>query len=209
MFTRHALIRRQDRILKQLQPRIHVTGAPEPGAMPEGEFAIPGGALVSEGHCWAALAEDGTAKVGLDDFARKAIGRIESIEFPDTGKKVNAGEPLFTVVQGQRRIAFQAPISGTVVMTNAQLTANAGAIEDFAYGENWVCVIEGDDLDAELGELKIGKAAVAYFQEEIGRFQEFLQNVGVPASEALKSGALGKLDDADWNKAANAFFAHG
>ena len=70
-------------------------------------------------------------------------------------------------------------------------------------------MIEGDDLDAELGELKIGKAAVAYFQEEIGRFQEFLQNAGVPASEALKSGALGKLDDANWNKAANAFFAHG
>ena len=206
MFTRHALIRRQDRILKQLQPRIHVTGAPEPGAMPEGEFTIPGGALVSEGHCWASLAEDGTAKVGLDDFARKAIGRIESIEFPETGQKVKAGEPLFTVVQGQRRIGFQAPISGTVVMTNAQLTTNAGAIEDFAYGGNWICVVEGDDLDAELGTLKIGKAAVAFFQEEVGRFQQFLQNAGVPASEALKTGALGKLDDSGWNKATEAFF---
>lgn len=209
MFARHALIRRQDRILKQLQPRIHVTGTPEPGAMPEGEFAIPGGALVSEGHCWAALAEDGTAKVGLDDFARKAIGQIESIEFPDTGKKVKAGEPLFTVVQGQRRINFHAPISGTVVMTNAQLAANAGAIEDFAYGGNWVCVIEGDDLDAELGTLKIGKAAVAFFQEEVGRFQALLQNAGIPAGEALRTGALGKLGDSDWNKAAQQFFAKG
>jgi CheY-like chemotaxis protein len=207
MFTRHALIRRQDRILKQLKPRIHVTGAPEPGAMPEGEFAIPGGALVSEGHCWAALAEDGTAKVGLDDFARRAIGRIESIEFPETGKKVKAGEPLFTVLQGQRKIGFKAPISGTVVMTNAQLTANAGAVEDFAYGGNWVCVIEGDDLDKELGTLKIGKAAVVFFQEEVGRFQEFLQNLGVPASEALKNGALEKLDETGWGKAAEAFFA--
>ena len=92
-------------------------------------------------------------------------------------------------------------------MTNAQLTANAGAIEDFAYGGNWICVIDGDDLDAEIGALKIGKAAVAFFQEEVGRFQEFLQNLGVPASEALKNGALEKLDEAGWGKAAEAFFA--
>ena len=209
MFTRHALIRRQDRILKQLQPRIHVTGSPESGRVAEGEFVIPGGALISGGHCWASLAEDGTAKVGLDDFARKAIGRIESIEFPDKGTKVKAGDPLFSVAQGGRHIRFQAPISGTVVKNNEQLPTGGDGIGDFAYGENWVCMIEGDDLDAELGELKIGKAAVADLQEEIGRFQEFLQNVGVPASEALKTGALCKLDAAGWNKAAEAFFTRG
>ena len=208
-FVSHALIRRQDRILKQLQPRIHVIGEPESGPSPDGEFSIPGGALVSDGHCWASLAEDGTAKVGLDDFARKAIGRIESIEFPETGKKVKAGEPLFTVIQGQRKMVFRAPISGTVVMTNAALTTNAGAIQDFAYGGNWVCAIEGDDLDSELGSLKIGKAAVAFFQEEVGRFQEFLQSAGMPASEALRTGALGKLDDSGWSRAAEAFFTRG
>lgn len=207
LFVRHALIRRQDRILKQLQPRVHVTGSPESEPAPEGEFSIPGGALVSEGHCWASLAEDGTAKVGLDDFARKAIGRIESIEFPETGKKVKAGEPLFSVVQGQRKVQFQAPISGTVIKTNAQLTANAGAVGHFAYGGNWICVIEGNNLDSELSELKIGKGAVAFFQEEIGRFQEFLQNAGIPASEALKNGALEKLDESGWGKAAETFFA--
>ena len=206
-FVSHALIRRQDRILKQLQPRVHVIGEPGSGPAPDGEFSIPGGALLSDGHCWASLAEDGTAKVGLDDFARKSIGRIESIEFPETGKKVKAGEPLFTVVQGQRKIVFRAPISGAVVMTNAQLMTDAGAIQDFAYGGNWICVIEGDDLDAELGSLKIGKAAVAFFQEEVGRFQEFLQNAGVPASEALKNGALEKLDESGWSKATEAFFA--
>ena len=208
-FTRHALIRRQDRILKQLQPRIHVTGAPESGPASEGEFSIPGGALVSDGHCWAILAEDGTAKVGLDDFARKVIGRIESIGFPENGKKVKAGEPLFTIVQGQRKATFRAPISGTVVMNNAELTANASAVEDFAYGGNWICVIEGDDLDSELGALKIGKSAVAFFQQEIGRLQEFLQNSGIPATEALKKGALGKLGESDWNRAAQEFFTKG
>ncbi len=209
LFVRHALIRRQDRILKQLQPRVHVTGSPDTAPTADGEFSIPGGVLVSTGHCWAALAEDGTAKIGVDDFARKAVGEIDSVGLPEAGQKVKAGEPLFSIARGDRRITFHAPISGTVVGVNEALSGEPGAIAGSAYGGNWVCMIEGDDLDSELGSLKIGKAAVTFFQEEIGRFQAFLQNAGVPASEALKNGALGRLDETGWNKAAKEFFAHG
>ena len=206
-FVRHALIRREDRILKQQQPRILVTGSPESGPTPDGEFSIPGGVLVSTGHCWAALAEDGSAKIGVDDFARKIIGPIDSVEFPETGQKVKAGDPLFTLAQGDRKISFTAPISGTIVQLNENLSKEPGAINASAYGQNWICMIEGKDLDAELGDLKIGKSAVAFFQEEISRLQALLQNLGVPATEALKTGALEKLHESDWNKAAQEFFA--
>ena len=78
------------------------------------------------------------------------------------------------------------------------------------YGKNWICVIEGEDLDAELPKLKIGKSAVAYFQEELDRFKAFLQKLGGgeavdPASLCI--GALEKLDDAQWATAAREFFA--
>ena len=56
-------------------------------------------------------------------------------------------------------------------------------------------------------DLKIGKAAVAFFQEEVARVQAFLQNAGIPASDALKTGALEKLDAAGWSEAAQEFFA--
>ncbi|MGK2925414.1 MAG: hypothetical protein ACSLE2_07315, partial [Lysobacterales bacterium] len=67
-----------------------------------------------------------------------------------------------------------------------------------------------NDLDAELPNLKIGKSAVAFFQQEIDRFKDFLQKAeGGEAADpaALCIGALESLDDAGWDKAVKAFFS--
>jgi CheY-like chemotaxis protein/glycine cleavage system H lipoate-binding protein len=208
-FVRHALIRRQDRIQKQLKPRVHVSGRTEGGRAPEGEFSIPGGALISSGHCWASLAEDGTARIGLDDFAGKLLGRVDAIELPEVGKTVKAGERLFSVGQNHRQAHFLAPLSGKVVKVNTALREEPESRENLSYGQNWVCVVEGEDLDAELPDLKIGKSAVAFFQEEIDRFKAFLQKARGSAEvepTSLCMGAFQDLDDAQWEAAAKEFF---
>jgi CheY-like chemotaxis protein len=209
LFVRNALIKRQDRIQKQLKPRVHVTGPSESGPSPAGEFSIPGGVLVSTGHCWASLDDDGTAKIGLDDFARKLIGKIDAVEFPRVGARVQAGQPLFGITQGKRKAQFKAPLSGTVVKVNERLSRDADAVDALAYGGNWICIIDGEDLDSELAGLKIGKSAVAFFQEEIDRFQSFLEKAGFPGAGALKVGAFEKLDETGWNTAVKEFFARG
>jgi CheY-like chemotaxis protein/glycine cleavage system H lipoate-binding protein len=209
-FVRHALIRRQDRIQKQLKPRVHVSGPSEAGHGIEGEFYIPGGALISSGHCWASLAEDGTARIGLDDFASKLLGRIDTIELPEVGQSVKAGDRLFGVGQNNRQAHFLAPLSGKVVKVNPALRENPQTNESLSYGQNWVCVVEGEDLDAELPGLKIGKSAVAFFQEDIDRFRAFLQKArgsAEPNPASLCIGAFQDLDDAQWKTAAREFFA--
>jgi glycine cleavage system H lipoate-binding protein/CheY-like chemotaxis protein len=208
-FVKHALIKRRDRIQKQLKPRVHVMGPEESAQGFGGEFSIPGGVLISAGHCWANLAQDGTVRIGLDDFANKLLGRIDSIDFPNIGMNLKAGEALFSVNQGHRRAQFHAPLSGTVVLINEDLAKNCATLEEMSYGKNWICVIDGDDLDAELPQLKIGKTAVALFQEDIDRFQDFVHKAS--GSEAfdpasLCIGALEKLDDARWENAVKTFF---
>ena len=106
LFAKHALIRRRDRIQKQLKPRVHVMGPAEADRGFGGEFSIPGGVLISAGHCWASLAEDGTARIGLDDFAKKLLGLVDSIDFPNVGMHIEAGQPLFSVNQSHRRAQF-------------------------------------------------------------------------------------------------------
>jgi glycine cleavage system H lipoate-binding protein len=210
MFVKHALIKRHDRIRKQLQPRVHVMGPTEMGRGPEGEFSIPGGVLISAGHCWASLAQDGTAKIGVDDFARKLLGRVDAIALPEVGKSVKAGQALFSVSQDHRRAQFHAPLSGKVVKANQELRRDPGMFRNQPYGNNWICVVEGEDLDVELPKLKIGKSAVAFFQEEIDRFRAFLQKLSggeVSDPAALCIGALEKLDDARWETAVKEFFA--
>ena len=210
-FVKHALIKRRDRIEKQLKPRVHVTGPAETDRSFEGEFSIPGGVLISTGHCWASLAEDGTARIGLDDFARKLLGSIDTIDFPDIGMNVKAGQPLFSVNQSHRRAQFHAPLSGKVVEINEDLREDGAMLEEMSYGKNWICVIDGDDLDAELPRLKIGKSAVALFQEDIDRFQAYVQKangreISDPASLCI--GAIEKLDDTRWETTVKEFFGN-
>ena len=209
VFVKHALIKRQDRIRKELKPRVHVMGPTESHPGFGGEFSIPGGVLVSTGHCWASLAEDGTAKIGLDDFARKLLGDIDTIDLPGIGTSVKAGQPLFSVNQGQRRAQFHSPLSGEVVETNEALSKNCAMLGLTPYGKNWICVIDGDDLDEELPHLKIGKSAVAFFQEEIDRFLDFVQKANdrkVSDAASLCIGAIEKLDNARWEAAVKEFF---
>ena len=209
VFVRHALIKRRDRIEKQLKPKVHVASPAELERSVEGEFSIPGGVLISSGHCWASLAEDGTARIGLDDFAKKLLGSVDSIDFPNIGMKVKAGQPLFSVNQGHRRAQFHAPLSGKVVNVNEDLRENRTMLEETPFGESWVCVIEGDDLDTELPKLKIGKSAVAFIQEDINRFQEFAKQASNQEDfdpETLCIGAIENLDDAGWEASVKQFF---
>ncbi|MEW6702439.1 MAG: response regulator, partial [Bacteroidota bacterium] len=170
VFTKKSLVKRQDRIQKQLRPRIHITHLTESEKLSTGEFAIPGGVFISEGHCWAEIAQDGTVKVGIDDFAKKLIGKIDSIEFPNLGMNITKGQPLFSIKQGKRSVQFNSPVSGQVAKINHELGDNIDALDYSTYQKNWIGVIDADKLDSELSLLKIGKNAVNFYQDEIEKY---------------------------------------
>jgi CheY-like chemotaxis protein len=208
-FVKQTLIRRQERLRKEAKPRVKVTGPEAANQEFQGEFAIPGGALISNGHCWASVSEDGSARIGIDDFARILLGHVDAIQFPEVGKRVTAGQPLFSVKQGARQAQFNAPLSGTVREINERLRGDGGLLDEMAYGENWVCVIEGEGLDDELPKLKIGNSAIAFYQEDIERFAQFVHRDPAnddPESASDYAGAIGKMDDAHWNSAVREFF---
>ena len=208
-FVKKVLIKRNARIEQQLKPQIHITHLAEDGDIRAGEFSIPGGVLISSGHCWVSVAEDGGARIGLDDFARKVIGKIDAIEFPNVGMTVQVGQPLFAVGQGDRRVPFHAPISGRVVKVNRALEESREELAVTPYHGSWICLIEGEHLDAELPNLKIGKSAVALFQQDIERFLGFVRHEArgdATASDAVCVGALSRLTTEQWERAVKDFF---
>ncbi len=212
-FVRKALIKRQDRIQKLLKPTVYITHLPEAERVRKGEFSIPGGAMISAGHCWANMAQDGSVKVGVDDFAKKLIGPVDAVEFPNVGMTVKAGQPLFALRQKNRRVQFNSPVSGRVVASNSMLSDDCEALEMTPYQRNWICVIDGDNLDVEVPKLKIGKSAVALFQEDIDRFRTVMKEMsnGAPddavPDDMLYRGELEHLDDAQSERIVKEFFA--
>jgi len=213
-FVKKALIKRQDRIQNELKPRVHITHISSPELFRSGEFAIPGGVFISEGHTWAGLDQEGTLKIGIDDFAKKLIGTIDDFEFPNLGMQVKKGQPLFSIKQGRRRIPFNSPISGRIAKVNSDIIDDLESFDYSPYDKNWICLIDADDLDTELTQLKIGKSAVALYQDDLDKckslgekyFKNNKDEKSKTGQEKLCLGQFEKLEDKDFEKVINEFF---
>jgi CheY-like chemotaxis protein len=211
-FVKNLLIKREDRISKTLKPKIHITHLKETTGAKTPEFQIPGGVFISEGHSWANISEEGTVKTGIDDFAKKIIGRIDSIGLPNLGMIVKKGQSLFTVKQGNRSISFKSPVSGKVKEVNKFINEELDSLNVSPYDINWVCEIDADELDSELPSLKIGKSAVAFYQADIERLQALKKKTmtskeaGLEPEGAIFAGEMEKLDDINWKRFAEEFF---
>lgn len=209
-FTKKSLLKRQDRINKQLRPKVHISHVTGEKHDVSSEFSIPGGVFISKDHCWAEIDQDGNVKVGLDDFAKKILGKVDSIEFPNLGMNTKVGQPLFSVKLGRRRITFGSPISGNVTAVNETLEDDVEMLELSPYDQNWICKIDADNLDIEIRELKIGNTAVNFYQEDIEKYQSQINEM-VKSDEGeeknLFKGELTKLDDFNFDKLVSEFFS--
>ncbi len=212
--TKKFVIRRGDRIQKELKPRVHVTHLHGTEGLPQSEFTIPGGVFISAGHTWASMEEDGTVKIGMDDFAKKFIGRIDEIEAPNLGMIVKKGQPLFYIKQGYRTIPFSAPVGGKVARVNTALKRDLKSLDATSYGDNWVCIVDAENLDSDLPTLKIGKSAVSFYHEELEHMHKHVHKVGGNgqngngdgSSASFKSGEFELLNDREWDEVVNEFF---
>lgn len=208
-FTRKCLIRRRDQTQKQLKPTMHVTTAEKPH---EHEFVLPGGVFISEGHVWANVTVPGLVRVGVDDFVRKMIGRIDKIGFPARDSQVKKGEPLFTIRQGTRTASFRSPITGKVHSLNGDLAGNLDWLEKNTYEKGWICSLKPDHLADELEALKIGEKAASWYKTEIERIRALLAPKGgddgtqrIPEVAQLVEGQLEEIDDSTWKEFTESF----
>lgn len=213
-FAKKILIKRQDRIQKQLKPKVHISHMPTSSDYIKGEFSIPGGVFISKNHTWLNINQEGIGKIGIDDFAKKLIGKIDSIEMPNLGMNVKTGQPLFTIKQGYRTVTFNSPVSGKVSQVNTLIKENLSALDRTPYERNWICALDTENIDSELNDMCIGKSAVNFYQEDLEKFQNLLNDLlksekkegEYLETDQIYIGQLEKLNDANWQKIVAEFF---
>ncbi len=170
-FARRLLIKRQARLEAQRRPTVRVVAPAAAETAAGHEFCVPGGAFLAPGHTWARIEPGGQVRVGLDDFARKVMGPVDSLVLPERGARVRQDDPLFAVTRGGRRASFASPMSGQVVRVNESLLRDPSQVSRSPYDQGWICVLLPSDLAGELGRLRIGKPVVEWYQEEIARLR--------------------------------------
>jgi glycine cleavage system H protein len=136
------------------------------------EYCVPGGAFVSPGHVWARIEASGMVRAGLDDFARKALGPVDSVQvLVRKGEKVKQGDPLFEIRRGGVSARFGSPLSGRVAQVHEAAISQPALVTQSPYERGWVCTLEPSDLASELSSLRIGKPVVDWYQQEIQKLR--------------------------------------
>lgn len=113
---------------------------------------IPGDLKFLKSHEWARVEGNGRVTVGISDHAQGLLGDLVYVELPNVGDKVEAGAASAVVESVKAASDVYAPVGGTVVEVNSALADKPETINEDAYGEGWLYVIEADEPD-QLNEL--------------------------------------------------------
>ncbi len=198
-FVGASLLRRQDRIERQMRPQVHLVTPSQSALTAKHAVNVPSGVFISPAHTWVSVSLNGMLAVGLDDFAEKILEGIDAVELPPAGKIVAQGSPLFSVRHGAYRITFPSPVSGRVTAVNRQAQERPDVIRLKPYESGWLCTIEPTNLPGDLQSLRIGADAAGWYQEEIDKYMAAMQAAGGDGSTEPKA------EDTRWEAFSRAF----
>ena len=112
---------------------------------------IPGDLKFLKSHEWARVEGNGRVTVGISDHAQGLLGDLVYVELPEVGADAKAGEQI-AVESVKAASDVYSPISGKVVEVNSALSDKPETINEDAYGEGWMFVVELTNAD-EVNEL--------------------------------------------------------
>lgn len=103
---------------------------------------IPGDLKFLKSHEWARVEGNGRVTVGISDHAQGLLGDLVYVELPEVGADAKAGEQIAVVESVKAASDVYSPVSGKVVEINAALSDKPETINEDAYGEGWMFVVE-------------------------------------------------------------------
>ncbi|AWH54353.1 glycine cleavage system protein H [Stenotrophomonas sp. ESTM1D_MKCIP4_1] len=113
---------------------------------------IPGDLKFLKSHEWARVEGNGRVTVGISDHAQGLLGDLVYVELPEVGADAKAGEQIAVVESVKAASDVYSPISGKIVEVNSALSDKPETINEDAYGEGWMFVVELTNAE-ELNEL--------------------------------------------------------
>jgi glycine cleavage system H lipoate-binding protein len=197
---------------------IHASAAKSDSAVPRlqpalvGGFAVPENLRYHPGHTWALSESTNLVRVGMDDFASKLTGTVESITLPQRGQWIRQGQKVCTIHRDGVAVDMVSPIEGTVSDINQAVEQNPKLALNDPYGDGWLVTVNAPDSKTSFKNLLGGPLARWWMEESASRLQR-----RIPAAMAF-AGALAQdggaavnnvaaeIPDQEWLPVAKEFF---
>jgi glycine cleavage system H protein len=101
----------------------------------------PSDLLYTKEHEWARI-DGATAVIGVTRFAVDQLGDVTMVELPAEGDALTQGQVFGTVESVKAVSDLYAPLSGTVIATNAPLDDSPELVNESPYDQGWMIKLE-------------------------------------------------------------------
>ena len=140
----------------------------------EKSLIVPKGLFFDKTHTWAFMENDGTVKVGIDDFLQHITGNITRIKMKSPGEQIIKGEPVISMIQNGKQISIKSPVSGMITGRNEELCRDSSVINTSPYANGWIYKIEPENWMKETRFMFMAEKYIEWIRDEFTRLKDFL-----------------------------------
>ena len=102
----------------------------------------------AKSHEWLKPEGDGTATVGISDYAQNSLGDITYVQLPKVGAALKAGEAFGVVESVKAASDLYAPVAGTVTAVNPALESAPETVNQAPFDAGWMIMLRPADAKA-------------------------------------------------------------
>ena len=174
-----------------------------------GGFAVPENLRYHPGHTWALSESPNLVRVGMDDFAAKLAGKVDSINLPQRGQWIRQGQKMCTLYRDDVSVDMVSPIEGSVSDINQALMKDPKLALRDPYGEGWLVTVQAPDAKTSFKNLFGGPLARWWTEESASRLQ---RRVPMALGALAQDGGVAmddittQIPDQEWLPLAKEFF---
>jgi glycine cleavage system H protein len=100
--------------------------------------SVPSNLRYAKSHEWLKPAGDGTAIIGITDYAQASLGDITYVQVPKVGAVLKAGETFGVVESVKAASDLYSPVAGTVIEINPVLDSAPETVNQAPYEGGWM-----------------------------------------------------------------------
>ena len=174
-----------------------------------GGFQVPENLRYHPGHTWALSESPSLVRVGMDEFASKLLGKIDTIALPQRGQWIRQGQKVCTIHRDGAAVDMVSPIEGSVADINDAIARDPKLAGKDPYGDGWLITVQSPDAKTNFRNLLGGALARWWTEESASRLQRKMPTLlGALAQDGgvAMDDLTAHIPDQEWVAVAKEFF---
>lgn len=106
---------------------------------------IPADLKYTSDHEWVKPLGDGTALIGITDYAQSSLGDVTFVELPPVDESFSVGESFGVVESVKAASDLYMPLTATILEVNSDLENAPELVNQSPFGKAWMLKVRLDD----------------------------------------------------------------